>query len=77
MTSVLSPFWIWSGSRTVLSRTSAMTAAPTARSVEKRKASVVFKRNVREDGFQGRAGGIGQADGAVLEAGIDAGFLDL
>ena len=76
-TSVFRPCWICSGSRTVLSRTSASTAAPTASRVEKRNASVRVQRQTREDRLQRRPGGIGQADGAVLEAGVDAGFLDL
>jgi hypothetical protein len=34
------------------------------------------ERHVGEDRLVGGAGGIGNADGAVLESGVDAGFLD-
>ena len=55
-TSVLKPFWICSGSRTVLSRTSARTAAPTPSRVEKRKARMRVQRQVRKDRASARAG---------------------
>src|ERR1017187_645228 len=50
------PFWICSGSRTVLSRTSAMTAALTASRVEKRKARPAFSGKSGKTGLKpGRA----------------------
>ena len=45
--------------------------------MEKRKRERRVQRDAREDRQQRRPGGIGEADGTVLEAGVDAGFLDL
>jgi hypothetical protein len=38
---------------------------------------MALRRMSGNTGFEGGTGGIGEADGAVLEAGVDAGFLNL
>ena len=44
--------------------------------MEKRKASAPFSGRLGKTGQQRRPGGIGEAYGTVLEAGVDAGLLD-
>ncbi len=65
-----------SGSRKVLSSTSLRTAAPTASRVEKRNAKQNVQLQIRENRLHGGPRGVGDADGAVLEAGVDSRFLD-
>ena len=67
----------WSGSRMVLSSTSLSTAAPTPKNVANRNASSTFSHVFGKHRLQAGPRRIGHADRAVLEARVDAGFLDL